>query len=168
MSTQVRYRHAKKDTVNSGSRWGPEKLQNLACVKQTSPQMASSCLYNEMISEETRTVTISAHGAMILLTAKVSVGQLQRLRVNHATTQLLVTVLQHHSRRNRHSLRCAVIAILDYSTHLIPASRCYGSFNKIREGFRTRPRAFYWSSDQGPKTLCPCPFPVSQHAPRRA
>lgn len=35
-STQVRYRHAKKDTVNSGPRWWPEKLQNLIRVKQTS------------------------------------------------------------------------------------------------------------------------------------
>lgn len=35
---------------------------------------------NKMISEETRTVTVNAHGAMILLTTKVSVGELLTLR----------------------------------------------------------------------------------------
>ena len=36
----------------------------------------------KMISEETRTVTVNAHGAMIVLTAKVSVGQWIRSRPN--------------------------------------------------------------------------------------
>ena len=35
---------------------------------------------DKTISEETRTVTVNAHGAMILLAAKVSVGQLLTLR----------------------------------------------------------------------------------------
>ena len=35
---------------------------------------------NKRVSEETRTVTVNAHGAMILLGMKVSVGQLLTLR----------------------------------------------------------------------------------------
>src|SRR5260221_4474074 len=35
---------------------------------------------NKRVSEETRTVTVNAHGAMILLGLKVSVGQLLTLR----------------------------------------------------------------------------------------
>jgi hypothetical protein len=34
----------------------------------------------EFITEETRTVTVNAHGAMILLGLKVSIGQLLTLR----------------------------------------------------------------------------------------
>jgi len=39
---------------------------------------------NKLISETTRTVTVNAHGAMILLGVKVSIGQL--LTVRHAGT----------------------------------------------------------------------------------
>jgi len=39
---------------------------------------------NKLISETTRTVTVNAHGAMILLGMKVSIGQL--LTVRHAGT----------------------------------------------------------------------------------
>jgi hypothetical protein len=35
---------------------------------------------NKPVSEETRTVTVNAHGAMILLGLKVSIGQLLTLR----------------------------------------------------------------------------------------
>jgi hypothetical protein len=35
---------------------------------------------NKRVSEETRTVTVSAHGAMILLGMKVSIGQILMLR----------------------------------------------------------------------------------------
>ena len=47
---------------------------------------------NKMISEETRTVTVNAHGAMILLTAKVSVGQLLTLRNQQSEDEVLCRV----------------------------------------------------------------------------
>jgi hypothetical protein len=47
---------------------------------------------NKMISEETRTVTVNAHGAMILLTAKVSVGQLVTLRNAKSGEEVLCRV----------------------------------------------------------------------------
>ena len=45
---------------------------------------------NKLISEETRTVTVNAHGAMILLTAKVSVGQLLTLRNSRSGDDVLI------------------------------------------------------------------------------
>jgi hypothetical protein len=47
---------------------------------------------NKMISEETRTVTVNAHGAMILLTAKLSVGQLLTLRNAKSGEEVLCRV----------------------------------------------------------------------------
>ena len=47
---------------------------------------------NKMISEETRTITVNAHGAMILLTAKVSVGQLLTLRNSRSGEEVLCRV----------------------------------------------------------------------------
>jgi hypothetical protein len=47
---------------------------------------------NKLISEETRTVTVNAHGAMILLTAKVSVGQLLTLRNSRSGEEVLCRV----------------------------------------------------------------------------
>jgi hypothetical protein len=47
---------------------------------------------NKLISEETRTVTVNAHGAMILLTAKVSVGQLLTLRNSRSGDDVLCRV----------------------------------------------------------------------------
>ena len=44
---------------------------------------------NKLISEETRTVTVNAHGAMILLTTKVSVGQLLTLRNSRSGEEVL-------------------------------------------------------------------------------
>jgi hypothetical protein len=45
-----------------------------------------------MISEETRTVTVSAHGALVLMTAKVSVGQLLTLRNSTTEEEVLCRV----------------------------------------------------------------------------
>jgi hypothetical protein len=47
---------------------------------------------NRMISEETRTVTVSAHGALVLMTAKVSVGQLLTLRNSTTEEEVLCRV----------------------------------------------------------------------------
>src|SRR5260370_38415831 len=47
---------------------------------------------NKLISEETRTVTVKAHGAMIVLTAKVSVGQLLTLRNSRSGEEVLCRV----------------------------------------------------------------------------
>jgi hypothetical protein len=47
---------------------------------------------NRLISEETRTVTVNAHGAMILLTAKASVGQLLTLRNAKSGEEVLCRV----------------------------------------------------------------------------
>jgi hypothetical protein len=47
---------------------------------------------DRMISEETRTVTVSAHGALVLMTAKVSVGQLLTLRNSTTDEEVLCRV----------------------------------------------------------------------------
>ncbi len=46
----------------------------------------------KMISGETRTVTVNVHGAMIVLTAKVSVGQLLTLRNSRSGEEVLCRV----------------------------------------------------------------------------
>jgi phosphotransferase system HPr-like phosphotransfer protein len=60
---------------------------------------------DRMISEETRTVTVSAHGALVLMTAKVSVGQLLTLRNSTTDEEVLcrVALCQHSSGRKEGS-----------------------------------------------------------------
>ena len=47
---------------------------------------------DKIISEETRTITVNGHGAMIVLTAKVSVGQLLTLRNAKSGEEVLCRV----------------------------------------------------------------------------
>src|SRR5258705_3484488 len=47
---------------------------------------------NKRVSEETRTVTVNAHGAMILLRSNVSIGQLLTLRNSRTEEEVLCRV----------------------------------------------------------------------------
>jgi hypothetical protein len=48
---------------------------------------------NKTVSEETRTVTVNAHGAMILLGLKVSIGQLLTLRHSRTGEEVVCRVV---------------------------------------------------------------------------
>jgi hypothetical protein len=58
---------------------------------------------NKLISEETRTLTVSAHGAMVLLSMKVSNGQLVRLHNTNTGEEALcrVVYVSPHEREKR-------------------------------------------------------------------
>jgi hypothetical protein len=58
---------------------------------------------NNSVSEETRTVTVNAHGAMILLSSKVSIGQLLTLRNSRTEEEVLcrVAYLSPHQSEKR-------------------------------------------------------------------
>jgi hypothetical protein len=59
---------------------------------------------NKPISEETRTVTVNAHGAMILLGLKVSIGQLLTLRNSRTGEEIacqVVYVSPHESEKRQ-------------------------------------------------------------------
>ena len=59
---------------------------------------------NKSISEETRTVTVNAHGAMILLGLKVSIGQLLTLRNSRTGEEIacqVVYVSPHESEKRQ-------------------------------------------------------------------
>jgi len=59
---------------------------------------------NRPVSEETRTVTVNAHGAMILLGLKVSIGQLLTLRNSSTREEIacrVVYVSPHESEKRQ-------------------------------------------------------------------
>src|SRR6266481_9898474 len=59
---------------------------------------------NKPVSEETRTVTVNAHGAMILLGLKVSIGQLLTLRNSSTREEIacrVVYVSPHESEKRQ-------------------------------------------------------------------
>jgi len=59
---------------------------------------------NKPVSEETRTVTVNAHGAMILLGLKVSIGQLLTLRNSRTEEEVacrVVYVSPHESEKRQ-------------------------------------------------------------------
>jgi len=59
---------------------------------------------NKPVSEETRTVTVNAHGAMILLGLKVSIGQLLTLRNSTTGEEIacrVVYVSPHESEKRQ-------------------------------------------------------------------
>ena len=59
---------------------------------------------NKPVSEETRTVTVNAHGAMILLGLKVSIGQLLTLRNSRTAEEVacrVVYVSPHESEKRQ-------------------------------------------------------------------
>jgi hypothetical protein len=59
---------------------------------------------NKPVSEETRTVTVNAHGAMILLGLKVSIGQLLTLRNSRTGEEIacrVVYVSPHQSEKRQ-------------------------------------------------------------------
>jgi len=59
---------------------------------------------NKPVSEETRTVTVNAHGAMILLATKVSIGQLLTLRNSRTGEEIacrVVYVSPHESEKRQ-------------------------------------------------------------------
>src|SRR5260370_17117136 len=58
---------------------------------------------NKPVSEETRTVTVNAHGAMVLLGLKVSIGQLLTLRNSRTGEEgaFRVVYMSPHESKNR-------------------------------------------------------------------
>src|SRR5260370_31869404 len=71
---------------------------------KVSVMVLSEAVDNKAVSEETRTVTVNAHGAMILLGLKVSIGQLLTLRNSRTGEEVacrVVYVSPHDSEKRQ-------------------------------------------------------------------
>lgn len=75
---------------NSGNTLAQRRSQRV--MVRVSVVVLSQGTDKKPISEETQTVTVSAHGAMIHLTARVSVGQLLTLRNQRSGEEILCRV----------------------------------------------------------------------------
>src|SRR5229473_7814269 len=72
-------------------------------ILKVSVMVLAEAVDNNSISEETRTVTVNAHGAMILLGLKVSIGQLLPLRNSRTGEEVAcrVVYLSPHEAKKR-------------------------------------------------------------------
>jgi len=73
-------------------------------ILKVSVMVLAEAVDNKSISEETRTVTVNAHGAMILLGLKVSIGQLLTLRNSKTGEEIacqVVYVSPHESQKRQ-------------------------------------------------------------------
>jgi len=73
-------------------------------ILKVSVMVLAEAVDNNSISEETRTVTVNAHGAMILLGLKVSIGQLLTLRNSRTGEEIacqVVYVSPHESEKRQ-------------------------------------------------------------------
>ena len=87
---------------NSGDQ-NPQRRSQRVIVK-VSVNVLAEGTDNTPVSEETRTVTVNAHGAMILLGIKVSIGQSLTLRNSKTGEEIacrVVYVSPHERRRDK-------------------------------------------------------------------
>lgn len=75
---------------SSSGDYNPQRRSQRVLMKISVVVLAQA--EQQPISEETRTVTVSAHGAMIILKANVSVGQLLTLRNSSTGEEVLCRV----------------------------------------------------------------------------
>src|SRR6267378_3134107 len=87
---------------NSGDQNAQRRSQRV--IVKVSVMVLAEGTDNKSISEETRTVTVNAHGAMILLGLKVSIGQLLTLRNSRTGEEIackVVYVSPHESEKRQ-------------------------------------------------------------------
>src|SRR5216683_5037034 len=87
---------------NSGDQNAQRRSQRV--IVKVSVMVLSEGTDNKPVSEETRTVTVNAHGAMILLGLKVSIGQLLTLRNSKTGEEIacrVVYVSPHESEKRQ-------------------------------------------------------------------
>ncbi len=87
---------------NSGDQNAQRRSQRV--IVKVSVMVLAEGAENKPVSEETRTVTVNAHGAMILLGLKVSIGQLLTLRNSSTKEEIacrVVYVSPHESEKRQ-------------------------------------------------------------------
>jgi hypothetical protein len=87
---------------NSGDQNAQRRSQRV--IVKVSVMVLAEGTDNKPVSEETRTVTVNAHGAMILLGIKVSIGQLLTLRNSSTGEEIacrVVYVSPHESTKRQ-------------------------------------------------------------------
>jgi len=87
---------------NSGDQNAQRRTQRV--IVKVSVMVLAEGAEDRPVSEETRTVTVNAHGAMILLGLKVSIGQLLTLRNSSTREEIacrVVYVSPHESEKRQ-------------------------------------------------------------------
>ncbi len=87
---------------NSGDQNAQRRSQRV--IVKVSVMVLADGANEKSVSEETRTVTVNAHGAMILLGSKVSIGQLLTLRNSRTGEEIacrVVYVSPHESEKRQ-------------------------------------------------------------------